>query len=182
MTEVKLIAKKLLTVIAHKDFRDEEYFIPKEIYYRYGILETTASSKTGMAIGVLGGEAEVTMNIKDAKAEDFDGVVFVGGDGAQEYFEDEEAHRIAQEFNDAGKIVGAICIAPVILAKAGVLKGKIATVWQNAMDKTGPKALKASDCLLSKKSVEMSGNIITANGREASEEFARLIAQELRKK
>jgi len=168
-------------VIARKDFRDEEYFLPLEIFHRGGAKVTTASSKPGTIIGVLGGEAEATLNIKDATAEDFDAVVFVGGGGAQEYFENEEAHRLAREFNDAKKIVGAICIAPVILAKAGILEGKTAAVWSNALDKTGPKALKQGRCTFTKNSVEISENIITANGREASEEFARVIMEELNK-
>lgn len=168
-------------VIARKDFRDEEYFLPLEIFRRGGAEVTTASSKPGTIIGVLGGEAEATLNIKDATAEDFDAVVFVGGDGAQEYFENKEAHRVAREFNDAGKLVGAICIAPVILAKAGILEGKTAAVWASAMDKTGPKALAQNKCKFAKNSVEISENIITANGREASEEFARVIMEELNK-
>ena len=166
-------------IIARKDFRDEEYFIPLEIFQKAGAEVTTASSKPGVTLGVLGGEAEATLDIKNIKAEDFDAVVFVGGNGAQEYFENEEAHRIAREFNDAKKIVGAICIAPVILAKAGILEGRTAAVWSSAMDKTGPKALLQGKCVVSKNSVEVSDNIITANGREASEEFAREIVENI---
>lgn len=169
-------------IIARKDFRDEEYFLPLEIFHRNKIEVTTASSKTGIIIGVLGGEAEATLNIKEAKTENFNAVVFVGGDGAQEYFENKEAHRIAREFSGAGKITAAICIAPVILAKAGVLEDKTAAVWSSAMDKTGPKALVQSKCAVSKKTVEKSGNIITANGREAAEEFARAIVEILNNK
>ncbi|MDD3007052.1 MAG: DJ-1/PfpI family protein [Candidatus Pacebacteria bacterium] len=172
--------KKILMIIAHKDFRDEEYFLPLEIFRRGGAEVTTASSKTGIALGVLGGEAEVTLNIKNAQVDNFDAVVFVGGGGAQEYFENKEVHRIVKEFNEAGKITAAICIAPVILAKAGVLKGRTATVWSNKMDKTGPKALEKGKCTVSKNSVEISENIVTANGREASEEFARKIIENLR--
>ncbi len=167
-------------VIAHKDFRDEEYFIPLEIFRRSGITVTTASSKTGTAMGVLGGEAETALDIKNAKAEDFDAVVFVGGNGAQEYFDNPEAHRIAREFADAGKLTTAICIAPVILAKAGVLKEKTAAVWSSALDKTGPKALAEGKCKISPASVEKSGNIITGSGRETAEEFAREIVESLR--
>lgn len=166
-------------IIASKDFRDEEYFIPLEIFEKAGAQVKTASSKTGLALGVLGGEAQVQLDIKDAKANDFDAVVFVGGDGAKEYFDSSEAHRIAQEFNDAGKIVAAICIAPVILAKSGILKNKTATVWQSPMDKTGPKALMERQCILSSNTVEKTGNIITANGREAAEEFAKEIIAKL---
>jgi protease I len=167
-------------VIAKRDFRDEEYFIPLEIFRRSGMDVTTASSKTGTAIGVLGGEAEAELDIKDTKAEDFDAVVFVGGNGAQEYFDSPEAHRIARDFAGAGKITAAICIAPVILAKAGVLEEKTAAVWSSALDKTGPKALAEGKCKVSPASVEKSGNIITGNGREAAEEFARKIVESLR--
>lgn len=41
------------------------------------------------------------------------------------------ALRIAQDSVKLGKVLGAICIAPRILAEAGVLKGKKATVWHS---------------------------------------------------
>ncbi|MDD3190508.1 MAG: DJ-1/PfpI family protein [Candidatus Pacebacteria bacterium] len=179
MTNQKLQGKKILMVIARKDFRDEEYFIPKKIFEDNGAETKTASSKTGAILGFLGGETEADINIKDIKAENFDAVVFVGGNGAQEYFDDEEAHRVIKEFHDAGKTIGAICIAPVILAKTSVLKNKKATVWQSPTDKTGPKILEQAGCSVSTSNIEKSDNIITANGREASEEFAKTIMEEL---
>jgi protease I len=172
-------SKKILIIIARKDFRDEEYFIPKDVFYKYHIDTITASSKTGPVLGVLGGEAEATLNIKDAQAQDFDAVVFVGGNGAQEYFENAQAHRLAREFFEAEKIIGAICIAPVILAKAGILKGQTAVVWENALDKTGPRALTEAGCEVTQGAVQRSGNIITGSGREASQEFAKEIAKAL---
>lgn len=173
--------KKILMIIAHKDFRDEEYFIPLDIFRKAGLEVTTASSNAGTAVGVLGGEAEVMLNLKDAEAEAFDAVIFVGGNGAQEYFESPEAHRIAKEAASARKIVGAICIAPVILVKAGVLTGRMATVWSSALDKTGPKALLQGGCAVSDNAVEISGNIITGRDRDAAEEFAKAILGELAK-
>jgi protease I len=138
----KIENKKILMIIASRDFRDEEYFVPHDLFQKAGIEVTTASSKTGINIGVLGGEARSTLLIKNVKSDDFDAVVFVGGNGAQEYFENEIIHCIVMDFFLAKKIVGAICIAPVILAKAGILKNKTATVWSSTLDKTGPKALK----------------------------------------
>jgi len=182
MTNRKLDGKKILMVIARKDFRDEEYFIPKKIFEDNGAEVKTASSKIGAILGFLGGETEADMTIKNSKAEDFDAVVFVGGNGAQEYFEDEEAHRVIRDFYGAGKTIGAICIAPVILAKTSILKDKKATVWQSPTDKTGPRILEQAGCSVSTSSIEKSDNIITANGREASEEFANEIVGELAKK
>ena len=54
--------------------------------------------------------------------EDYDAVIFVGGPGSSEYWDDPKAHSIAEETVAADKIPGAICIAS--LAKSGVLKGK----------------------------------------------------------
>lgn len=181
MAEKNLTGKKILVVIARKDFRDEEYFIPLEIWQKAGAEIITASSKIGTVIGVLGGEAEAVLDIKNAKAKDFDAVIFVGGSGSAEYFNSKEAHRIAKEFNEAKKTIGAICIAPVILAKAGILQGKTAAIWYDNMDKTGPNALREGGCFLSGNSVEETGNIITGNGRQASEEFAKAIARHLEK-
>lgn len=167
--------KKILMVIAQKDFRDEEYFIPLEIFRKAGIEVETVSSKLGHALGILGGEADIDRDIRTVSADGFDALVFVGGNGAQEYFEDEEAHRLVRDFESHGKVIAAICIAPVILAKAGVLDGEAATVWQSALDKTGPNALEAADCLIKDNPVVVSGNIITAKGREAAGEFAKMI-------
>jgi len=177
----KIQNKKILIVIAHKDFRDEEYFIPKDIFNMSGIDTETASSKAGPALGVLGGEAEADMSIKDVSTQDFDAVVFVGGNGSQEFFDNPQAHRIAREFFETDKIVGAICIAPVILARSGILKGQSAVVWENAMDKTGPRALTEAGCEVTSVAVQKSGNIITGSGREAAEEFAKEIVNSLQK-
>lgn len=182
MSDKKTDNIKILMIVAYRNFRDEEYFIPLDIFRRKGFEVITASSKTGAALGVLGGEAEAEIDIKEVKAADFDAVIFAGGSGAQEYFENETAHGLARDFNDAGKIVGAICIAPVILAKAGILKNQTAAVWQSPLDKTGPKALAEGRCKFSEQAVEQSGNIITANSREASEEFALKIVEDLAKR
>lgn len=173
--KIKNMFKKILMIIARKNFRDEEYFIPLDIFRNAGMVVTTASSRTGTLFGVLGGEAEATLDIQNVQAEEFDAVVFVGGDGATEYFDNETAHRIVREAYAADKIVAAICIAPVILAKAGILKGGKAVVWQSPLDRTAPKAMEACGCTMGKSHVEQSGNIITADGRDAAEEFARRI-------
>lgn len=170
---------RILLVIASRDFRDEEYFIPCAAFEKAGFGIVTAGSRTGGAIGAQGGEADITHALKDIRAADFDALVFAGGGGSAEYFEDKQAHRLAREFDAAGKLVAAICIAPVILANAGVLSGRSATVWRSALDKTGPKALEKGGCALSRSHVERSGNIITADGPESASEFAKTIISAL---
>lgn len=163
---------EIAIVIAFRNFRDEEYFIPKEVFEKAGAEVTTFSTAVGTAIGVQGGEAEVERTLDELNVADFDAVVFTGGAGAKTFFEDEAAHRICQETVRADKILAAICVAPVILAKAGVLLGKKATVWSSPMDKTAVNILKEEGALYRDQPVVADGKIVTANGPGAAKEFA----------
>ncbi|MEA3344083.1 MAG: DJ-1/PfpI family protein, partial [Patescibacteria group bacterium] len=73
------------------------------------------------------------------------------------------------------KLLGAICIAPAILARAGALKGKKATVWNSAMDKSAIKILESNGAIFQPEPVVVENKIITANGSHAAEEFAETI-------
>ena len=160
--------KKIVFVVAPEVFRDEEYIEPKTILENAGVEVTTASTVVGEIYGKIKIKAQSQMLAKDIKVEDFDGIFFVGGGGASVYFEDKVVHNIAKQFYDNGKIVSAICIAPVILANAGLLQNKKATVFfpdgvdallQNGADYTG-------------NSVEVDGKIVTGNGPQAAKQFA----------
>ena len=126
--------KKMVFVVAPEVFRDEEYIEPKTILESAGIEVTTASTVVGEIYGKIKIKAQSQMLAKDIKVDDFDGIFFVGGNGASVYFEDEVVHDIARQFYDKGKIVSAICIAPVILANAGLLQNKKATVFPSGAD------------------------------------------------
>ncbi len=174
-----LTNKKAAMVIAFKDFRDEEYFIPKQILEEAGTKIETFSDSLGQAMGVSGGEARVDGLIGDLNPENYDAVLFIGGSGAVSYIDNPICHKIARETVDAGKTLGAICVAPAILAKAGVLSGKKATVWASALDKSMVKILNSSGAIYQPDSVVTDGKIITANGPDFAEEFAIKIISKL---
>lgn len=173
--------KKLAIVIAFKDFKDEEYFVPKEILEKAGVQVVTVSSSRGTARGVAGGEVNIDMTIKELTLDDYDGVIFVGGPGAHYHIDDVDFHRVAKEAVDADKILAAICIAPAILAKSGVLEGKQATVWSSSFDRSAVKILEERGAIYQKKDVVVDGKIITANGPGAAKEFGEKIVELLDK-
>ncbi|MCK5475536.1 MAG: DJ-1/PfpI family protein [Candidatus Pacebacteria bacterium] len=175
MKEKKLVDKKILFIIASKNFRDEEYFIPYEILQNEGADITTASSIKGEIVGVEGGEARSKMTLKEVEVRKFDAVMFVGGSGAIEYFDDNEAHRIIQKTVNSRKVLAAICIAPIILARSGVLKGKKATVWSSLSDKVGKEELEKAGCNISDQRVVTDERIITADGPSVASDFANAI-------
>lgn len=167
--------KKIVMIIAFRDFRDEEYFIPKQILQEAGAEIITASSASGTAIGSQGGEANIDILINEVKVGDYDAVLFVGGSGASKYIDDEDCHRIANQTLEQNKVLGAICIAPAILARAGVLNGKKATVWSSTLDKSAVKILKESGAIFQSEAVVTDGKIVTAWGPSAAKEFAQAI-------
>ena len=173
-------SKKILMIIAFRDFRDEEYFLPKEIFEKEGFVVKTASTKKGTALGAEGEEVEVDFSLDEVDISQFDAVLFVGGPGALKYLDNEKSYQIAKETLNQEKILGAICIAPVILAKAKVLKGKKATVWSSPLDKTGIKILKENGAEYLAQDVVQDGKIITANGPQSAKKFAEKILENLK--
>lgn len=167
-------AKKVVMVIAKVNFRDEELREPKKILEAHAIKVTIASSSLALARGMLGAKVKPDILLSKVKVDDYDAVIFVGGMGAKEYWNDSTAHRIAREAIKRGKVVGAICIAPVILANAEVLSGKKATVWSGVAGK-----LKAKGAIYTGSSVQVDGRIITANGPRAAKSFGQAILKAL---
>ena len=174
--------KKIAMVIAFRNFRDEEYFIPKEILEKAKAEVATVSTKLGIAIGVNGGDIGVDILLESLNPNDFDAVVFIGGSGCLENLDNEESYKVIKETVSQNKILGAICISPVILAKAGVLTGKKATVWSSVMDKSPIKKLKENEAVYEDKPVVVDGNIITGDGPEAAENFGEKLVEMLTKK
>ncbi len=175
MFKKDLSKKSIAMIIAIKDFRDEEYFIPKRIFQESGIKIKTFSSSLGSALGKMGGEAKINALIKDLNPEDFDAILFIGGSGSVNYVGDEDCERIIQESENMGKVIGAICIAPLVLANAGILNNRKATVWSSDMDKTAIKEIQEQGAIYENKNVVIDGKIITAFGPEAAQGFAQEI-------
>jgi protease I len=174
-----LSGKKVLMLIAFRDFRDQEYFVPRKIFEDSKIEVKTASDKKGRAIGADGGDVEVDFLISEVSVDEFDAIVFVGGPGALEHLDNENSYKLAKKAVEKGKILGAICISPVILAKAGILKGKKATVWTD-FTKSQAKILKENGAIFEDKDVVVDGKIVTGNGPGAAEKFAKEIVNLLK--
>jgi protease I len=173
-------AKKAVMIIAFEDFRDQEYFLPKEILEKGGAVVKTASTKKGIAVGADGGEIEIDLLVNEINPEDFDAIIFIGGPGCLKYLDNENSYNLTRETIKKGKILASICISPVILAKAGVLDGKKATVWTSALDREPVKILEENGAEFVDEKVVQDGNIITANGPIAAEEFGEKILENLR--
>lgn len=174
-----LKGKNVAMIIASEKFRDEEYQKPRKIFEDQGATVTVFSSSLNESVGMLGAKAKPDKLIKDLNVDNFDAVVFVGGMGSSEYWDDKTAHEIARNTVEKDKLLSAICIAPVTLANAGVLEGKKGTVWTDEKGEIKEK-FTSKGVNYTGKTVEIDGNIITGNGPEAAEEFGKAIVNALK--
>ena len=175
--ERPLEGKRVVMIIAEKNFRDEELLDPESVLDNQGAIVTVASTTLDSVMGMQGTYVHPDMLVKDINPENWDAVVFVGGVGASQYWDDSTAHRIAKGAMDAEKVLGAICIAPVTLARAGLLQGKKATCWKSEGDK-----LKAKGAEFTGADVERDGKIVTASGPEAALSFGLKLSEALQEK
>jgi protease I len=167
----------ILMVIAPRNFRDEELFKPRERFNRAGYQVVVASTLKRPAVGMLGGEVTPELTLKEAleRLDSYHAVVFVGGTGVRlSLFAHPLAIKIAQEAVKKKKVLAAICLAPGILARAGVLKGVKATVYESERD-----TLRQHGAEVGSEAVLRDGLIITANGPAVAEDFADEILQAL---
>jgi protease I len=164
----------ILMVIAPENFRDEELFVPKQMLEEAGHTITVASTTTGTIQGALGGTIDVHTTLEEIDPTTYEVVVFVGGGGCKVLFDNTTAHEIIRKMYEVKKIVAGICLAPVILARAGILEGKKATVWISAQGKIEDKGAIYTD-----EGVTVDGTIVTASGPDQAEKFGTTLVEML---
>jgi protease I len=167
------MSKKVLMVIAPRDFRDEEFFDTKKELENAGAEITVVNSTGQPSKSMFGKIVKPDKNFYDVDSKNYDAIIFIGGSGTTAYFDNKKAQNLAKEFNKSGKVVAAICIAPVILAHAGVLNNKKATVFPSGRNDINAVGNYTGN------PVEKDGNIITGSGPEAAVEFGKTIVEAL---
>jgi protease I len=176
-TENTSAKKSILMIIAPKDFRDEELRIPKSNFEKNGFSVFVASSEE-TSYGMMGSVVERDLTLEEAleRIENFDAVVFVGGSGSVVYFNNSLVKEIASKAYQRDKVVGAICLAPVILANSGILENKRATVF----DHEYIKIIEDKGAIYSKENVVVDGRIVTSNSPNVALKFSEEIIKRLK--
>lgn len=177
MADKRLAGSKVLMVIAPSEFRDEELLEPKKVLESEGAHVTVASTRAGEAKGMLGATVTPDTTLDNVKASDFHAIVVVGGMGSPEFlWTNSHLHQLVQQMHREEKVVAAICLSGAALAKAGVLQGRKATVWEMPESRAAFDEGKAT---FVKEHVVEDGHLITADGPEAATDFGKRIANKL---
>lgn len=167
---------KILMILASKDFRDEEYSFPREVFEREKMTVITASTEK-VSVGRFGLRVSIDKQLHEIFAKDFDVVFWVGGGGCFAFQENKEAKRIAREFLEQEKFIAAICAAPRLLLAWGVLKGKKMTGWNGdgALESLAAKG----GAVYTGNDVVRDGKFLTADGPDSARKAGEMLLEML---
>lgn len=166
--------QKVIVIIAPEGYQDHEFEGTCSSLRDASFEITVGSREAGECHGKLGGTVQADIALRDIDVLQYNRIAFIGGPGAKAYDADPDALRIVREAFAAKKPLGAICIAPRILASAGVLKGKRATVWN--LDGQQGSFLEEHGAQYVPESVVSDGMIVTADGPVVAAEFGKALA------
>jgi len=156
----------VLLFLSATDFNEEEYSIIRKLLLKYGKNIFITSDDHYVCSGSKGMKVKSDTSFYNINIKNFSAMVLIGGKGSKAYWDNEKLHTITRNFNGAQKVIGAICSAPVILAKAGILKDKSATCYYEDKNELISLGINYQD-----RAVISDKNIVTSNGSQAAAQF-----------
>jgi protease I len=165
--------RTVLIYLPQQLFNEQEFDPALRRLSLAGVDTRLVAADSGVAVSMSQLVVSLDLALRDVNVADFAGFVLIGGSGAAVYWDDSLLQAKCREFADAGKVVAAIGIAPVTLARAGVLKGRKATAFR---DRTVVNWLRQAGARYCFKGVVADRNIITAASSEQARAFGQSVA------
>lgn len=155
-------------------FEETEALTPLDILRRGGVEVKTVGVTGGYVTGAHGITVKADILPPIALKDNTEAVILPGGGvGTQNLDASVLVKEAVQSAYSSGKLICAICAAPSVLGKMGLLRGKKATCYPGF-----EKYLDGAE--LSEANVAESGNVITANGMGAALDFGFAVLARLR--
>lgn len=167
--EIKMLRDKIMKVLIllAEGFEEIEALTVVDILRRAGIEVVAAGLEEGWVEGSHEIKVIPDVALDKINPDDFDALVLPGGfPGFVNLGEDNRVLKMVKRMDQAGKWVAAICGAPSVLIKAGIMAGRRATV-----SPSGRKQMEAC-AIYSPERVVVDGNLVTSQAPGTSMEFA----------
>jgi 4-methyl-5(b-hydroxyethyl)-thiazole monophosphate biosynthesis len=159
-------------VILTDNFEEIEAVTPIDLLRRAEVAVTVASRTGSLSVAGRSGIAVTADCLLEAAEEGlYDLFVLPGGPGHKALRADPRVIALAKKHASSGKIVAAICAAPVVLKDAGLLAGRRHTAHTSV-------AAELPDLLADEDAV-VDGNLITSRGAGTSVPFSLTLVETL---
>lgn len=172
-----LPGKRILMVIAPQDFCERQLGVARTMFETEGASVTLASVRTGRVRSMQGSTATATQAFSWLDPRDYDALLLVGGVGAEVHlWSDPRLQTIVSAASTARKVIGALCSASVVLARAGLLAGRRAAscAFAEARDE-----LRMARAHIEHARVIRAENVITGADEEATSDWAHEVIRAL---
>jgi len=166
---MQALAMKALVPLA-EGFEELEAVTIIDVLRRAGVEVTVAALATSPVTGSHAIRIAADTVLDGIDASGFDAVVLPGGPGAKRLRDDARVLQIVQAAARSGKLVAALCAAPIALEAAGVLAGKRATAYPG-------NALPSAHFV--EERVVVDGNIVTSRGPGTALEFSLALVEQV---
>ena len=166
------IMKKVLVPFA-EGFEEVEAVTIVDILRRGGVEVVTASLMGPLVTGAHGMRIEADSILSEVLEEEYDAIILPGGGkGTENLLECEPLKRRLQRQKADGKLVAAICAAPMVLDNAEVLSGEEVTCY--------PTCAPQMSCRVEDVPVIADGLVITGQAPGAALLFSLVVLKHLR--
>jgi len=162
-----------VAIILADGFEEVEAIAIIDVLRRAGIDTVIAGLHDGHVTSARKVKVIPDTTIDTVKVDDFDMIVLPGGQpGTDNLNADPRVKELIRSFAQKGKLTGAICAAPIVLANAGVLQGKHATSFPSYRERL-------EGALYEERSVVTDGNVLTSRGPGTALAFGLAIVERL---
>ena len=144
-----------------------EGLVSVDLLRRAGVDVTIAAvSEKRRIVGAHGIQIDCDALLTEVDYSAYDALLLPGGmPGTENLFEDEIVRALACDYAEAGRIVAAICAAPTVIGRLGLLKSRRATCYPGCEDRLFAAEHVDADTV-------RDGNIITGRALGAAIPFA----------
>ena len=165
----------MVYILLGDGFEEVEAVAPYDILHRGGVQVGFAGVSGRQVTGAHGIEITAGCLVRDISLEQTEMLVLPGGmGGVRSMCASEAAMQLVRSAYDRGILVAAICAAPTLLAKLGILNGKKAVCYPG-LEQECTGALMTQEYAALR-----DGNVITGRGPAAALEFGYRLLAELR--
>lgn len=162
----------MVYVLLAEGFEEIEALEPVDIMRRAGLSVATVGIAGKTVCGSHGISVNADMELGAVDPEKMEALVLPGGPGHELLDASNEVHYLINTAHANGKYIAAICAAPSVIGKKGMLRDKNATCFPGYEDYLyGAK--------ISSEKAVTDGKFITARGAGAAAEFGFAIVTEL---
>lgn len=120
---------KILFVVPDNGFNLPELTIPLEGLKKAGYDIDFANVSGDFSYSLQNTKIKIDLPITEVDSSMYKSISIIGGVGAQQLFGNKDLENLVNDFNNENKIVSSQCLSAIILANAGIIKGKKVTGW-----------------------------------------------------